>query len=195
MPPTESRDECPDLTTWKQLLDGQLDRPRRDALQAHLDRCEACEEACGALGNRWSMLASEPVGPDHSLSQETLNRIAELASGEVVEPHEATPAGSQLAPEIPGLSDLVAVGHGGMGTVYLAWETALRRPVAVKILTATGRLSPTAHLRAQDPARSRAAPGGQPARGSTCDPGPPDPGAHGHALPAGPERTPHRTGP
>jgi serine/threonine protein kinase len=38
------------------------------------------------------------------------------------------------APDIPGLQILEKIGQGGMASVYLAMQTSLQRPVAVKIL-------------------------------------------------------------
>jgi hypothetical protein len=56
------------------------------------------------------------------------------------------PFDPQLPPEIPGVTALALVGGGGSASVYKGQETALRRPVAVKIL----------HARLSD-ARARAA--------------------------------------
>jgi serine/threonine protein kinase len=49
---------------------------------------------------------------------------------------QPAPFDPQLPPEIPGVTDLTLVGGGGSASVYKGQETALRRPVAVKILHA-----------------------------------------------------------
>ncbi len=47
---------------------------------------------------------------------------------------QPAPFDPRLPPEIPGVTDLTPVGGGGSASVYKGQETALRRPVAVKIL-------------------------------------------------------------
>ncbi len=49
---------------------------------------------------------------------------------------QPAPFDPQLPPEVPGVTDLTLVGGGGSASVYKGQETALRRPVAVKILHA-----------------------------------------------------------
>jgi len=49
---------------------------------------------------------------------------------------QPAPFDPQLPPEVPGVTDLRLVGGGGSASVYKGQETALRRPVAVKILHA-----------------------------------------------------------
>lgn len=54
---------------------------------------------------------------------------------------DSTPAGDQL-PQIPGYEIIRVVDEGGMGVVYEAKQTALRRTVAVKMISGL-RLGPT----------------------------------------------------
>jgi hypothetical protein len=49
---------------------------------------------------------------------------------------QPAPFDPQLPPEVPGVTDLTLVAGGGSASVYKGQETALRRPVAVKILHA-----------------------------------------------------------
>ena len=146
--------DCPDLEIWQALLDGRLPEPEQTPMLAHLVGCEACTTTLGNLSARWTptpLTTSRPHGLDDR-SAVMLGLLAEgpapasitLATTALL-PSQTAP---QAIPEIPGLTDFVEVGHGGMATVFRAREIATHKTVAVKVMGLAGRLSLSAHSRA-----------------------------------------------
>ncbi|MDC3952908.1 protein kinase domain-containing protein [Polyangium jinanense] len=102
---------CPDTEALCEFIEGHADAPERDAFERHLDGCAACRRALVALGR--------VLGVRHG------GAASEHHAEEPRPSHEARSLGRY---EIRGV-----VGAGGMGVVYVGWDPALGRRVALKL--------------------------------------------------------------
>ncbi len=158
------RARCPDPHDWQAFLEGKGgDTP--PGLAGHLESCPDCRkelEALAADAAEWHdaalALGQRRTGPDS-----TLRRVMEQLKGEppAVEEEEL----SFLQPaEKPGLLGMLGpyevqevIGRGSMGLVLKAYEPALNRFVAIKVMAAALAGNATARLRFKREAQSAAA--------------------------------------
>jgi serine/threonine protein kinase len=167
-PPT-----CPLPDRLRQLLAGSLPAEEQAELTAHLDGCAGCQQGLERLAGASPCLLSAatqllrtaaPEEPPLRRVLDDLGSNPELSS--VYRQRSRTdwvrsllrPAESRKAlGRIEGYELTELIGQGGMGLVYKAFDTALKRWVAVKVLAPDLASDPVSRLRFAREAQAAAA--------------------------------------
>jgi eukaryotic-like serine/threonine-protein kinase len=160
---------CPEPDALRGLLHGELPAHEEGRLTGHLDRCDRCQQTLQNLAAgdvTWT--AGAVWVPDPPPDAAYHRAVARLKTAPYA--LAAAPAGPGLGlpplapPDGPGqvgrlgpYQVLKVVGSGGMGVVLQAFDPALRRHVAVKLLAPHLATSPDARQRFVREARVAAA--------------------------------------
>jgi formylglycine-generating enzyme required for sulfatase activity/serine/threonine protein kinase/tetratricopeptide (TPR) repeat protein len=167
---------CPDPAHLARLLEGELSEAEQSDLTEHLDSCARCQQAVQELasgGRTWAEVAAY-LKHEHSRTEKEpalQQAVAELAGPARTEETQTEPRGDNndsleflapsTKPESLGRLDhyevLEVIGRGGMGMVLKAFDEALHRVVAVKVLSPSLASSATARRRFGREAKAAAA--------------------------------------
>ncbi len=153
--------DCPEIGCWQALLDDTVSATERESYERHLESCPACQErlrrieededGLRRLGRRVGDPTAAPPDP-------TLVQILERLHGAKV-PAQTLPLEpgdlyflrptdqSGVLGTLGNYEVQEVIGQGGMGVVFLAFEPALQRLVAIKVMAAALAGSATARRR------------------------------------------------
>jgi serine/threonine-protein kinase len=163
--------DCPEMASWRALFDDALPPEERERYERHLESCPACQERLDQeeLGEEVLRRMVRGVGdPPAVAADPTLSHFLERlregqspgrpTSREPPDLYFLQPAGR---PDLLGtLGDYEVrevIGQGGMGVVLKAFDPALHRLVAIKVLAAAIAGSATARRRFTREAQAAAA--------------------------------------
>jgi hypothetical protein len=163
--------ECPEIDRWQVLLDSDPPPDQLERFEQHLEQCPACRVRLD-LGSeheeqlrRWARRVGDPTaGPADPTLSRFLQRMSEgkaLLSGVPADPADLYFLCPDDRPNLLGtLGDYEVrevIGQGGMGVVLKAYEPALHRLVAIKVLATALAGSATARRRFTREAKAAAA--------------------------------------
>jgi tetratricopeptide (TPR) repeat protein len=112
---------CPSESTLRLIGTDLLGDATFAGVEAHVEGCRDC--------------------------QAVVERLAKEGPGEMTPATGGPATGADVVPTIPGFDVERELGRGGMGVVYLARETRLDRPVAVKVVSGVTPADPRGRTR------------------------------------------------
>ena len=162
--------DCPPIESWQALLDFTLPADQLERFEHHLQSCPACQERLDQIpegeeelrrcARRFGDPTAVPADPTLFRFLERMHEGCASVWGPV-EPAELYFLSPSNRPDVLGLLGdyevQEVIGQGGMGIVLRAYEPALNRLVAVKVLAAAVAGSAAARRRFSREARAAAA--------------------------------------
>jgi WD40 repeat protein len=148
--------DCPRTECWAALLDAGLPPERREGYERHLESCHHCQDRldrAGEGGDPLRLLGRELGDPTRAPADPALVQVLErLREGTAPpEPPDLYFLGPADRPGVLGILGGYEVrevlGQGGMGVVLKAYDPALHRLVAIKVMGPAVAGSATARRR------------------------------------------------
>ncbi len=163
--------DCPGMECWDALFRNALPEDQREDFERHLESCPACQERLdrpeefGALLRKRARRVGDPTvtPPDPTLSQvlERLHGVKSPLHAAAADPADLYFLRPTDRPDLLGTLGNYEVqeviGQGGMGVVLKAFDPALHRLVAIKVMAAAVAGSATARRRFTREAQAAAA--------------------------------------
>jgi serine/threonine protein kinase len=156
--------DCPALEDWQALFNETLPSEQREKYERHLEGCATCQDLLdqadeGALRTTGRRLGDPTLAPANPSLVQVLKRLEKMPEGP--EPPDLYFLRPTDRPDLLGLLGPYEVqeviGQGGMGVVLKAYEPALHRLVAIKVMAAAVAGSVTARRRFTREAQAAAA--------------------------------------
>jgi hypothetical protein len=163
--------DCPGIECWRALFDGTAPPDQREGFERHLESCPSCQarldraEECGDPLLRLARKVGDPTvaAADPTLA-DVVGRLIEVKSPGRPAPAEPADLYFLRPADRPGVLGTLGdyevrgvIGQGGMGVVLKAFEPALHRLVAIKVLAPALAGSATARRRFTREAQAAAA--------------------------------------
>ena len=163
--------DCPGIECWQALFGDTLPPEQRERCERHLESCPACQErldraeecgdACAGLARQVGDPTAAPADPTLDSVPGAAARSEVARTGTPAEPADLYFLRPADRPDLLGmLGDYEVqevIGQGGMGVVLKAFEPALHRLVAIKVLAAAVAGSAVARRRFTREAQAAAA--------------------------------------
>jgi WD40 repeat protein/serine/threonine protein kinase len=135
---TADRKDCPTKEQFRAFVAGDLPEQDYEDLSMHLEVCQRCDETVKCLeaetGTQIPRLSNSPTYTNEDAYLEAMRRLRGESDPAAARAYLSSL--SEMPASIGAYQLLEAVGQGGMGTVYRAMHSGIKRVVALKLLHA-----------------------------------------------------------
>ncbi len=163
--------DCPSLERWQTLFGDTVCPAEREPYERHLETCQVCqerldwvEELGGALRGLAREVGDPTTAPADPTVEQCLERLHEIKPAEPISHPEPVDLYFLRPADRPGLLGMLGeyevqevIGQGGMGVVLKAFDPALKRLAAIKVMAAAVAGSAVARRRFTREAQAAAA--------------------------------------